>query len=235
MRTLLLVGLMTTLALGCGDDDASMDGGPAADAGSTTDVGSARDAGTSADAAEVDGGPAADAGAESDAGAASDAGSDVDAGDNSCGGFVGMRCAVDGDFCEYARGCGFADGLGMCVTPPESCPRILDPVCGCDGNDYGNPCMAQMAGQSVASRGRCEVAEVRCGGRGGVACRDTQYCAFSRDEICGRADAMSTCMTRPLACPDIFRPVCGCDGFDYGNECEANSAGVAVLNDGTCD
>lgn len=249
MRTLLLVGLMSSLALGCGDDDMSADGGPGRDTGpTTTDAGSVADGGGREDTGpgsdagpEGDAGPRDDAGPAGDSGPAGDAGPGFDAGsdagpDGTCGGFIGAVCPGRGDFCEYAMGCGTGDAEGMCVTPPESCPRILDPVCGCDGNDYGNPCMAQMAGQNVASRGRCEVSAERCGGRGGARCDDSEYCAFTLDDMCGRFDATSTCMARPSdGCPDIFDPVCGCDGRDYGNECEANAEGVAILFRGTCD
>lgn len=245
MRTLLLVGLMSSLALGCGDDDsgadAGRDTGPATtDAGSIADAGSNEDTGPGSDAGtEADAGAEGDAGrdAGTDASSGRDAGPDTDAGpDGTCGGFIGAVCPSRVDFCEYAMGCGTGDAEGMCVTPPESCPRILDPVCACDGNDYGNPCMAQMAGQSVASRGRCEVAAERCGGRGGVRCGETEYCAYTLDEMCGRFDATSMCMARPAdGCPDLFDPVCGCDGRDYGNECEANAAGAAILFRGTCD
>ncbi len=37
-----------------------------------------------------------------------------------------------------------------------------------------------------------------------------------------------------LACPEIYRPVCGCDGFSYSNACEASRFGVSVDYDGTC-
>lgn len=37
-----------------------------------------------------------------------------------------------------------------------------------------------------------------------------------------------------LACPEIYRPVCGCDGFSYSNACEASRFGVSVDFEGTC-
>lgn len=36
-----------------------------------------------------------------------------------------------------------------------SCTKELNPVCGCDGVEYGNPCMAQRAGISTWNYGKC--------------------------------------------------------------------------------
>ena len=41
-------------------------------------------------------------------------------------------------------------------------------------------------------------------------------------------------MDRPLACPDIWLPVCGCDEVTYANECDAAMAGVNVDYVGDC-
>lgn len=70
----------------------------------------------------------------------------------------GSGCnACDGDavLCLYPEGdCGTSQ-QGVCSPKPELCPRIEDPVCGCDGNSYGNDCVANEMGVSVDYRGEC--------------------------------------------------------------------------------
>ena len=48
------------------------------------------------------------------------------------------------------------------------------------------------------------------------------------------AQFSGTCQARPDPCSSNSSPVCGCDGNDYANECEAHSAGVNVAYEGGC-
>ncbi len=70
----------------------------------------------------------------------------------------------------------------------------------------------------------------------GIACTDNNQCAA--EEFCATAPGMcgefGECTERPLGCPAVSDPVCGCDGTTHGNACEAAAAGVSVEFDGTC-
>jgi hypothetical protein len=37
-----------------------------------------------------------------------------------------------------------------------------------------------------------------------------------------------------MMCPDLYEPVCGCDGVNYSNECEAKKLGVLKWTAGRC-
>lgn len=71
------------------------------------------------------------------------------------------ECTSDAD-CAGAQYCahtGCGELPGTCEARPDACPYYLAPVCGCDGNEYSNPCLAASAGVNVAGEGPCEPGE----------------------------------------------------------------------------
>jgi Kazal-type serine protease inhibitor domain len=68
-------------------------------------------------------------------------------------------------------------------------------------------------------------------------CFDNESCgpeAFCRKPV-GRCDGLGACHPRPVPCPNVVDPVCGCDGQTYANECVAGNAGVALAHRGPCE
>ncbi|MDW8363392.1 MAG: Kazal-type serine protease inhibitor domain-containing protein [Myxococcales bacterium] len=74
-----------------------------------------------------------------------------------------------------------------------------------------------------------------CGGFADEPCDDGEFCDYPDGSYCGGDDTPGVCRPRPSGCPDVLRPVCGCDGRTYDNACNANAAGVDVLREGRCE
>jgi hypothetical protein len=151
------------------------------------------------------------------------------------------QCA-DTDYCSKPLGA-CADA-GRCASRPQACPDVWLPVCGCDGQTYGNACEAAAAGASVAHLGRCDR---RCDVT--LPCDPGQFCEM-RPGICASALDAGMCVDVPEVCPNdicgncqggicplcptIYRPVCGCDGKTYPSDCERRKAQVQKSHDGPC-
>jgi len=129
------------------------------------------------------------------------------------------------DYCE--RAVGDCNGVGQCTTMPTICSSVWDPVCGCDGATYGNPCEAAAAGMNVDYLGECLIA----------GCSTNADCPAAADycvKAVGDCNGVGQCTTMPTICPSVWDPVCGCDGATYGNPCEAAAAGMNVDYLGEC-
>ncbi len=87
-----------------------------------------------------------------------------------------------------------------------------------------------LAAPSVAVAGHGGGVGATCGGFVGQRCARGLWCEMAP----GCRAGIGHCARAPRFCPLIFRPVCGCDGRTYGNDCQRRAAMVNKLHNGRC-
>jgi len=111
-------------------------------------------------------------------------------------------------------------------SPQDPGPADL-PDPGQEDSDNGpafDPGSPQDPGPADQGQGEdAFVPQTQCQGNGD--CADGEWCR--KDP--GRCAWEGVCEEKPADCPALAAPVCGCDGKDHGNSCEAHVTGVNVM------
>ena len=85
---------------------------------------------------------------------------------------------------------------------------------------------------TVNSASAAKVGE-KCDNFAGGRCGRGLWCDRDPGQ-CGLADRQGTCVKVRQLCFQLYRPVCGCNGKTYSNDCHRIRAKVAKKHDGKC-
>lgn len=139
----------------------------------------------------------------------------------------GQTCAITG--CAVGA-------VGKCVDLPKTCTDVSTPECGCDGKTYQNECQRVKTGVALNHAGACKGSKdggvvkpdmggkTKCGYYPGGGCGVGNVCNISGCKKGGTG----FCVKQPKGCDAVYKPVCGCDGKTYSNDCERLKAGAAL-------
>ena len=102
----------------------------------------------------------------------------------------------------------------------------------------GGACAVESGPTGGTSSGsfvpKAELPHHECDGPDALVCPAGKFCAAAEANRCPGLESSGICRHIPEACIHIYQPVCGCDGQTYGNDCQADAAGVAIAYDGPC-
>jgi hypothetical protein len=94
---------------------------------------------------------------------------------------------------------------------------------------------------TILALGGCAPITVHPNARGGGSCAGVSERRCLPGEFCdlqpGRChvqEIAGVCVPQPEVCTRDYRPVCGCNGATYGNDCTRIAAGVQKAHDGEC-
>lgn len=142
----------------------------------------------------------------------------------------GVLCPL-GMFCKGETGSCTSDG-GVCTATPEVYTLEFSPVCGCDGQTYSNPCMADASGVSVDHAGECVSAccdpLTQPGAGENAPCFEGATCCADGQWRCNAGDGSVTCDVIGEACSQV------CGGL-VGLTCDTGSFCRVDVGECCCD
>ena len=139
------------------------------------------------------------------------------------------ECAP-GEMCDAPEDSCWVDGvMGTCRVIRDDCGFLWDPQCGCDAITYANECERMASGVWLDHWGECGPP---CGGADDPPCVESAFCEYPTG-MCGPG-LPGECVEVPIDCPDLWDPVCGCDGMTYSNDCDRQSSRAQLRHRGPC-